>query len=96
MEAFFFLTPLNSLPTTCSVISANSLDPDIMSGMLKTGSKLFDTMIVFLKEFFEKVNFDKNKSMKNYPACKEVNCLKTSGRLSHSAIQKTHYSVNLK
>ena len=35
------------------------------------------TLIVFLKEFFEKVNFEKrsaddNKSMKNYPACKDL------------------------
>ena len=46
--------------------------------------KLVDTLIVFLKEVFEKVNFvekstDDNKSMKNYPACKksksEVSCL---------------------
>ena len=33
-------------------------------------------MIVFLKEFFEKVNFQKsaddNKSMKNYPAYKDL------------------------
>ena len=34
-----------------------------------------DTLVVFLKEFFEKVNYEKkfaddNKSMKNYPACK--------------------------
>ena len=40
-------------------------------------SKLFDTLIVFLKEFFEKVNFEKpisrrQKSMKNYPVCKKI------------------------
>ena len=34
-----------------------------------------NTLIVFLKDFFEKVNFeiksaDDNKSTKNYPACK--------------------------
>ena len=39
--------------------------------------KLFDTLIVFLNEFFENVNFQKksaddNKSMKNYPVCKEL------------------------
>ena len=37
-------------------------------------SKPFDTLIVFLKEFFEIINFEKksaddNKSTKNYPAC---------------------------
>ena len=33
---------------------------------------MFDTPIVFLKEFFEKLNFEKktnNKSMENYPGC---------------------------
>ena len=39
------------------------------------GSKLFDTLMVFLKEFFEKVDFEKisrrQKSMKNYPGGKE-------------------------
>ena len=45
------------------------------SGVIKrqawSGSKLFDTLIVFLKEFFEKVDFEKKsrqqKSMQNYP-----------------------------
>ena len=32
-----------------------------------SGCKLFD----ILKEIFEKVHFDNNKSFKNYPACKE-------------------------
>ena len=27
----------------------------------QNGSNLFDTLIVFLKEFFEKVNFEKNE-----------------------------------
>ena len=30
-------------------------------------------MIVFLKEFFEKVNFEKSQQMTNYPDCKELN-----------------------
>ena len=43
----------------------------------QSGSKPFDTLIVFLKEFFEEVNFEKKsaydcKSMKNYPACTEL------------------------
>ena len=29
--------------------------------------KLFDTLKAFLKELFEKVDFEKEKSMKNYP-----------------------------
>ena len=36
------------------------------------GSKPFDTLTVSLKEFFEKVNFDKRQQMKNFPACKEL------------------------
>ena len=38
---------------------ANSLDPDqanLTSG--RTGSKLFDILLIFLKEFFQKVNFE--------------------------------------
>ena len=42
----------------------------------KSGSKLFDTLSVFLKEFFEKVDFEKNwpttKSMQNSPEGKEL------------------------
>ena len=41
-----------------------------------SGPKLFDTLMVFRKRFFEKVNFEKNqqttKSMKNFPAGKEL------------------------
>ena len=39
---------------------------------------MFDTLIAFLKVLFEKVTFDRkksvddNKSMKKYPACKEL------------------------
>ena len=38
---------------------------------------MFDTPMVFLKIFLQKVDFEKksaddNKSMKNYPACKEL------------------------
>ena len=45
-----------------------------------SGSKLFDTHIVFLKEFFEKDDFGKKKKttkhMKKYPACRvtSTNC----------------------
>ena len=39
-----------------------------------SGSKLFDTLIVFLKELLEKLilknSADNNKSMKNYPYLK--------------------------
>ena len=38
---------------------ANSLDPD--QGLALSGSKLFHTLMVFLKEFFEKVDFEKNQ-----------------------------------
>ena len=40
--------------------------------------KLFDTLIVFLKEFLEKLilkNISRQKIMKNYPACKEFTVL---------------------
>ena len=45
--------------------------------MYQNGSKLFDTVKVFLKYFFEKKltlkkSEDDNKSMKNYTACKEL------------------------
>ena len=40
---------------------------------------MIDTLRVFLKEFFEKVNFEKcqqmTKIMKNYPACKDFKIL---------------------
>ena len=54
---------------------ANSLDPD--QDRQNVG-KPFDTLIVFLKEIFEKksVSFEKksadNKNMKSYQACKEL------------------------
>ena len=41
-----------------------------------SGSNLFDTQTEFLKEFFEKVDFEKNqqtvKNMKNFPGGKEL------------------------
>ena len=45
----------------------------------RSGSKQFGTLVVFLKEFFEKKNnFEKksavdNKSMEKFSACKELN-----------------------
>ena len=44
------------------------------------GSKLFDTLMVFLEEFFEKADFEKKlangkKSMQNYPVGKELTVL---------------------
>ena len=52
-----------------------------MSGLIRSGSKLFDTLMVFLKEFFEKVDFENNqqktKSMEDYPVGKRVNQLLT-------------------
>ena len=46
--------------------------------VLISGSKQFDTLIVFLKEIFENNNFkkksadDKKHALQNYPACKEL------------------------
>ena len=56
---------------------ANSLDPD--QARRNVGPDLGPnclTLMVLPKEFFEKVDFEKNqqihKSMQNYPACKEL------------------------
>ena len=64
---------VSSLPTACVVslvrelfilclpvssALANSLDP-YQARLI--GSKLFDILMVFLKEFFKKVNFEKNQ-----------------------------------
>ena len=56
---------------------ANSLDPD--QALQNIGPDLDPnclTLMVFLKEFFEKVDFKGNhqttKSIQNYPACKEL------------------------
>ena len=61
---------------------ANSLDPDQarqnVEPDLDPKSKLFDTLMVFLKDFFKKKLILKKrihrrqKSMQNYPACKEL------------------------
>ena len=48
---------------------ANSLDSD-QAGRFLSGSKLFDTLIVFLKDIFEKLNFEEKKSADNRKACK--------------------------
>ena len=76
----------NSFPASgefcCLLITyANSLDPDQDEENVGPDlyvSKPFDTCIVFLKEFLEKVNFEKKvsrrqkKPIKNYPACNEL------------------------
>ena len=63
-QDFFYQLTLSLL------LFANSLDPDQDRQNVKCPD-----LIVFLKEFFEKVGFEKKsavdkKSMKNYPACK--------------------------
>ena len=48
----------------------NSFDPDhAWQNSAWSGSKLFDTLMVFLKDVFEKVNFNK-KSTEDKKACK--------------------------
>ena len=42
-------------------IFSNSLDPDQAQLGARSGSKLFDTLMAFLKEFYEKVYFEKNQ-----------------------------------
>ena len=64
---------LNSFPASgnfyCLLITfGNSLDPD-QKCWAWSGSKLFDTLMVFLKDFYKKVNF-KKKSPHNKKACK--------------------------
>ena len=51
---------------------AKSMDPDQDHLNVGSGSKVFDTLMVFLKEFFEKVDFEKNqqkaKTLKKIPS----------------------------
>ena len=74
---------LSSFPARGNLSSADNLCKQFgpRSGPTEcrswSGSKLFDTLIVFLKEFFEKVDFEKNqqtttKNHENYPACKDL------------------------
>ena len=67
------------LPVTSAVNLGKQFGP--RSGLTNrrawSGSKLFDNLMVFLKEFFQKVYFEKNnsrrqKSTKNYPVCNEL------------------------
>ena len=58
---------------------SNSLDPDQDRRSVRTvlDPNYLSVLNVFLKEFFEKVNFEKksaddNKGIKNHPACKEL------------------------
>ena len=48
----------------------------VCSDQVQSGYKLFDTLMVFLKDFFKKVNFEKKsagqKNMPSFPACKRV------------------------
>ena len=69
---------LNPFPTCGDfrrllIIYANSLDPDqAQQNVGPNLDQLFDTLMVFLKDFFEKVKkiiHRRQKSMQNYPAC---------------------------
>ena len=73
--------PINSFLANgdfCHQITfATSLYPDL--ALQNVGPEL-DSVRLTLKEFFEKVNFEKKvsrrqKNMQNYPACKELNGL---------------------
>ena len=80
---FCICISINSFPTSgdfcCLLITlANSLDPD--QARRNVGPDLDPNCLVFLKDFFYKVNLKKKihrQSMQNYPACKEV-ALKTA------------------
>ena len=76
---------LQRLSTLCLLVSSADnfyLQFGPSSGATKclawSKSKLFDTLIVFLKEFFEKVDFEKitirQKNMEKFPAGKELTC----------------------
>ena len=65
---------INFLPASLLITFANSLDPDQAE---KTSGLIWihnvDTLMVFLKEIFEKVRFEKKKKSKdNQKACKIV------------------------
>ena len=71
----FFLGALrvNSLP------ASNKVCRLLLTFAKQFGSKLFDTLIVFLKDFYEKVHFEKSQQMtKNHeklPKMQRVSCL---------------------
>ena len=65
----------------------NSLDPDQARQIVRSDldPKPFDTLMVFLKEIFKKVDFEKisrrQKSVKNYPEGKELKQLTDDSKL---------------
>ena len=80
--------------------NSNPLNPNLAEQYFRSDlkSNLFDTLSVFLKEFYEKVHFEKcqqttKKACKKYPACNEVNnkisscdnLLKSLGKLMNRA-----------
>ena len=75
-----FRQPLHTVWTqirTDRMLVAYSLDSKIGPTEPRSwsGSKLFDTLIEFLKDVFEKVDFevaDDNQRMQHYPSCKEL------------------------
>ena len=83
---------INALPT--KLLSAdnsftNSLDPDQAQQNVATesGSKLFDTMMIIMKEFFEKVDFEKNQqTTKN--ACKITQNAKSVNPFSNDSLSR--------
>ena len=58
-----------------------------------SGSKLFAILMVFLKEFFQKINFEKisrrQKSTENYPVCNELINWAATGENRIFAYEKT-------
>ena len=56
----------NSLPPSAVCWKLNILDPDLGPDQASDlGPNCFDTQIVLLKEFFEKVDFEKNSADNN-------------------------------
>ena len=77
MQPFTFTTTLSLLAATFVLLSVDNLCKQFGP---RSGLIVFNTRIVFLKDFLEKVNFDINSmnsvaqhniGMKIYPACKD-------------------------
>ena len=66
--------------------------PGQIKHLARSGSKLFDTLIVFLKEFFEKVDFEKNHQAKK--AGKFPQGAKSSWFLKFTSLKRKVRCVN--
>ena len=90
-----------SFPVSCDfcqllITFANSLDPAQARQNVGSGSKLFDTLMVYLKvlkKLILKINPQMTKKMQNYPACK-VNFQNSQNVLSdHEGPENINYTI---